>query len=187
MPELRREVRFDAGTAAAMSDILTVVLPLWRRVRGRRHVVGSTRVSSMDAPRFSSERWFLNSNGYVSRPAPRGKHHIYLHREVMNLSRGNALQVDHFNRDRLDNRRHNLRTVTRAQNLQNTSSSRRGSSRFRGVHWDRRAARWRAEVKVDGRAYRIGSFTSERAAADAARAFRRQHLPYSMEEARNGA
>src|SRR5688572_18483872 len=59
--------------------------------------------------------------GYVRRNtmgANRCQQSHYLHREIMGAPDG--AQVDHKNRNPLDNRRSNLRLVDRSQNQQNT-------------------------------------------------------------------
>lgn len=56
---------------------------------------------------------------------------VHMHRLVFGVGMGGP-HIDHINRDRLDNRRANLRIVTRAQQSQNLSP-RQGTSRFRGV------------------------------------------------------
>jgi len=58
-------------------------------------------------------------NGYAARRTHSKS--IYMHRELMVCP--DELQVDHINRDRLDNRRDNLRTVTAVENCANRSTS----------------------------------------------------------------
>lgn len=77
-------------------------------------------------------------------------------------------EIDHINRDGLDNRRSNLRFVTRGQNLCNRRPNMNGSSRFKGVHWESDRSRWIATVTVNGRRRKIGRFTDEIEAAHAA-------------------
>jgi AP2 domain-containing protein len=56
-----------------------------------------------------------------------------------------------------------------------------GTSEYRGVHWDKRIQRWRAAVKINGRRIRIGRFTCEEDAAEAARAARLRLMPYAVD------
>ena len=81
-----------------------------------------------------------------------------------------GLEIDHENRNKLDNRRHNLRFLTHAANCRNVPSQ-GGSSQYRGVVWDKERSRWRAQVKFDGRTRVLGRFHDEQAAAAAVVAF----------------
>ena len=90
---------------------------------------------------------------------------VRLHRLI--LDPPDDLHVDHINRDGLDNRRINLRTCTRSQNQAN-SPSRIGSSRFKGVYWDKVNAKWRAQgCDGTGINLRLGRFANEYEAARA--------------------
>ncbi len=71
---------------------------------------------------------------------------------------------DHKNRNRLDNRRQNLRPCTNAQNTQNRSKF-RGTSQFKGVTFDRSRNRWRAQISASGQTVYIGKFKEELPAA----------------------
>lgn len=106
-----------------------------------------------------------------------------LHREILGLSYGDGKEADHRNRCRWDNRRSNLRIVSRAQNAQNLPSVAGATSHHRGVSWVAREQRWRAHVQHEGRFHSLGYFTDEDEAAEAARAWRREHMPYAEETA----
>jgi hypothetical protein len=133
--------------------------------------------------------WYVDSYGYVARSGPRvnGRQaKVYLAREVLGLVSGDGTEADHINRDRLDNRRENLRVVTQGQNKQNRGAQRTycgepPTSAHRGVTWDARRGRWRAKVNVEGKTHHVGYFTDEGEAAAAASAFRRDRMPFSTE------
>lgn len=78
--------------------------------------------------------------------------------------------VDHVDRDKLNNRRSNLRAATRQQNGANRSKSAGCSSQYKGVSLNSRRDRWNAEIRVNGIARRLGSFPLDRE-QDAARAY----------------
>lgn len=153
-------------------------IPLRRR---SDDVIGYALCDPEDFAHLNQWSWrFTRTSGYVVRG---GRDHqtILMHRYVMGLGpRGTAVsyEVDHINGDRLDNRKANLRIVTRAQNAQNVSG-RGGTSRFRGVSFDRGAGRWRAEATLFYKKHYIGLFDSEQEAADAAAAFRAEHMPFA--------
>jgi hypothetical protein len=125
--------------------------------------------------KFGDITWSLSANGYVQNRS----RNVRLHRLVMGLLNGEPDQVDHRNGDRLDNRRVNLRIVTREAQSQNRPSNAGSNSRYRGV--TPRDGRFLARVKSNGRAYNLGTFDTELEAAAAASAGRRLLLPYSQE------
>lgn len=86
---------------------------------------------------------------------------ILMHRYLMGEPSGD---VDHRNRDSLDNRRENLRLATVSQNIAN-GLSRGGSSKFKGVSLTR--GRWRASLRKNYKTIFLGSFTIEEEAARA--------------------
>jgi len=77
------------------------------------------------------------------------------------------MEVDHINGDRLDNRRANLRIVTKQQNRQNIGkqSHREMTSRYKGVVQHPKTLRWRAIVKTGGKQRHLGYFATEHEAA----------------------
>lgn len=141
-------------------------------------IVGYALVDDCDAY-LAERRWRTNARGYAIRRE--GSSSQFMHRVIMGLERGNPLTVDHINRDKLDNRRANLRIVTLAQNQQNVASQRGSMSRYRGVSWDSERQRWIAAVWVDGHCHRLGRFADEDEAGAVAAAFRAEHMPFSSE------
>jgi hypothetical protein len=57
------------------------------------------------------------------------------------------LQIDHIDRDKLNNRISNLRTVTHRENHQNRAI---GASGIRGVTYNKRTHRWIAQITMPG-------------------------------------
>jgi hypothetical protein len=66
------------------------------------------------------------------------------------------LQVDHINRDPLDNRLCNLRLCTQSQNNAN-QTFRKNKTGFLGVYCNR-GGRYRVGVKCDGKYLHLGTF-----------------------------
>lgn len=89
---------------------------------------------------------------------------IRMHRIITNAPHG--AMVDHINGDSLDNRRCNLRLCTNAQNQQNTEG-RGGTSRHKGVSFNKKSGKWLAAFLFEGRRYYCGLWDDE---DDAARA-----------------
>lgn len=148
-------------------------IPLWDR-RGR--CVGYATVDSADFDRLNAYRWHRDSRGYARAAVAPGRP-LFMHREVLGLRRGDGLEVDHINRDPLDNRRANLRIPTRRLQAANRGSHRGSSSRYRAVYWARDKRKWCARVRVDGRSTSLGYYDSEEAAGRAAAEWRAEHMP----------
>ncbi len=72
-----------------------------------------------------------------------------LHGLILGKKRG--YEIDHINRNPLDNRRSNLRFVTHRENMRNNNAL--GVSRI--------GARWRAYFVRDGKQYHVGCFDSK--------------------------
>lgn len=95
---------------------------------------------------------------------------IYLHRELLGLSRHDRTLVDHEDGDGLNNRRSNVRTCSSLQNNRNKQPRRHSSSRFYGVSWNSAQRQWVARVRwTDAGGHRrstsIGVFRGEAEAA----------------------
>lgn len=140
------------------------------RIPLRNHsgeIIAWAVISEFDLEMVSRHRWCLHGRGYAITQIDGRK--VLLHRFLLGLQHGDQRQGDHINGDRLDNRRENLRIVTRGQNSQNVR--RGGSSRYRGVHWSTRDGGWVAQAKrSNGSSEFLGRFSSEeeagRVAAD---------------------
>ena len=62
-------------------------------------------------------------------------------------------ELDHINRDKLDNRIDNLRDVSKSQNMENVGISSRNKSGVVGVHFYEQTKRWRATYKTEHLGY----------------------------------
>jgi hypothetical protein len=151
-----------------------MMIPLIDR-HGR--TVAHALVDDVDA-RLAECTWRLHMGRYARRAD--GPRRMFMHREVLGLSYGDAREVDHINHNGLDNRRSNLRLVSHSENGQNRRA--RGASRYRGVSLDRRYGVWTAKVAPGGRTINLGLFDSEFDAACAAARWRVEHWTHSVED-----
>lgn len=72
--------------------------------------------------------------------------------------------IDHINNNPLDNRKSNLRIVTARQNSMNCKS-RKGSSKYIGVSFDKKSKKWKAQIRPNGKQIYLGRFDDEIEAA----------------------
>jgi len=109
-------------------------------------------------------RWHVSEKGYAIRYSNRKR--IRMHRFITGVPLGE--EVDHKNRNKLDNQRHNLRPATRAQQAYNRSKHKITTSPFKGVYWDKQKNKWHARIKLNRKFIHLGFFASD---ADAAKAY----------------
>jgi hypothetical protein len=115
---------------------------------------GVTRIDEADVPLLAGYLGFRKtSHGYVSMHKSNDEL-VYLHRHIMGATKGRT--VDHINRDKLDNRRINLRFVSLAENVWNAASRRDNTSGARGV-W-RARNKWHARINIRGTQILLGNF-----------------------------
>lgn len=127
--------------------------------------------------------WYLHKDGYPVRERQvDGVRHVdFLHHLVLGTRPDRAFRVDHINRDRLDNRRSNLRIVTPSQNAQNRSAI-NSKGRPRGVSrgtYPSGTAYYLARATLNYHTYQIGRFPTEEAAVEAIAAWRAEHMSHS--------
>lgn len=96
---------------------------------------------------------------------------ILMHREIYKIKCGDIsdnIDIDHKDRNRLNNCVNNLRIATKQQNSFNRGvQSNNASSRYKGVKLNKKNGNWIARITIDGKEIRIGTFTSEIACANA--------------------
>lgn len=133
-----------------------------------------TQVDDEDYERFTERKWHVkycnkkksvmgvyrefNVNG-VRTYEP-------MHRKIMNPPPG--FQVDHIDRNPLNNQKSNLRICTDWENQLNKKKSVRGkTSRFKGVCRQKGVARWNALIGIRKKRIALGWFDTEEQAAEA--------------------
>jgi HNH endonuclease/AP2 domain len=103
-----------------------------------------------------------------------------LHRLLMDEPLG--MVIDHINGNTLDNREENLRVIKQKENLQNQKGahSNNRTSGIRGVCWNKKDQRWRAQCNVNKKGYFLGNFKTKEEAAEVVKEFRKKNMPYSI-------
>jgi hypothetical protein len=107
--------------------------------------------------------WFL-SLGYATTNI--NGRQVKMHRLIMNAKRNQL--IDHINRIPTDNRMSNLRIATDSQNGMNkVKQSGNFTSKYKGVYWRKDRQVWYARIKKDKKTIFLGSYQSEKDAANA--------------------
>lgn len=101
------------------------------------------------------------------------KMHAYLMKTPKGMVTDHILNGEEFDKQYpelkysgLLNIKSNLRVVTPQQNSMNRNTN-YGSSKYKGVRWDKGIKKWKAQIRINGKAKHLGYFTSEEEAAEA--------------------
>lgn len=95
---------------------------------------------------------------------------IYMHREVCQPRPRKDQDVDHINGNTLDNRKANLRPVSRSRNNLNRRTS-------HGVSYVTRTGKWYSYINVEGKRHHLGYFDTEEMALWARRNAEERLIP----------
>lgn len=101
--------------------------------------------------------WFENDQGYIM-TSLRGRS-MRMHRMLVNCKDGDI--IDHRNRNRVDNRRCNLRIATRQLNGMNRGANKNSRTGVKGVGFDMKSKRYIARMVVDGMSIHLGTFRTQ--------------------------
>jgi len=113
--------------------------------------------------KFSNTIGYLSCSMIVDGMSARLYQHrlvYYAHHQDWDIFDGSSNNVvDHYNRDRSDNRLENLHIVTSQQNAFNTNA--------KGYSWYKTRNKWEAYIKINGRNIKLGYFEKEEDARNA--------------------
>lgn len=102
-----------------------------------------------DVPSVEGYTWYENDQGYIMSRI--NDKLIRLHRMIMNCC--DDMEIDHINHNTYDNRKNNLREVTRSQNNMNRKS--------KGVCFDKKNGKYIAYICIDYEHKCLGYFLNE--------------------------
>lgn len=109
------------------------------------NVVAQAIIDSSDVDIVKYIKWRINCNGYVINNS---ESTMFLHRRIL----GTNNMVDHINGNKLDNRKSNLRIVTKSQNQMNVN--------YKGVY-KKDNGKWCAKIKLNQKQLNLGTFDYE--------------------------
>jgi hypothetical protein len=123
-------------------------------------------IDASDVPLVEGVNWYATiSRGtvYAVAKLPRPQRgNKRMHRAIMNTP--SKMETDHIDGDGLNNRRSNLRIATTSENQRNRGLSANNTSGFKGVTWDKSAAKWKAQIKLNYVQKSLGNFDTPEAA-----------------------
>lgn len=123
-------------------------------------------IDKEDLDKVKKHQWYIDYKGYVKRSDNLNMSNFLLNSDKL---------IDHKNGDILDNRKVNLRIVTKNQNAYNSKLNSLNTTGFKGVSKRVRKTKtnYRAYITICGHQYNIGHFDT---AEEAAEAYRKKSL-----------
>ena len=115
--------------------------------------------------------WHIKSDGYVAtnsliKNTGRKRFTILMSKLIVGLDT-NELFVDHINHNRFDNRKINLRIVTKSQNRMNHALPSNNTSGESGVSWDEKSQKWHSRIGYNNQEITLGFYNDFNEAVDA--------------------
>ena len=88
---------------------------------------------------------------------------LYAHRVIWAMINGEWPDqlIDHINGNGFDNRLHNLRHASAAENARNSRKLSKSGSGFKGIHLHRPTNKWLAQITVNRKKMHLGLYDSE--------------------------
>lgn len=128
-----------------------------------------------DWERFKGHYWYISDTGYaVCETMKTGT--VRFHKLVTGTT--SDVIIDHINRNKLDNRKCNLRIATASVNSINKGLQSNNTTGHVGVHLNKKSGTWNARVKVNGKVIWLGSYpTKEEAIAARQAGEEKYYLP----------
>lgn len=134
-------------------------------------------VDAEDYEILSQYKWWAQYDPHVKghyavtqiKRGPKDWPRVPMHRMILGLTSGDPLQVDHIDRNTLNNRKSNLRRATASQNSCNRRQARPNKHGYKGVTWDSSRSKWKAQIRVKGKLITVGRFDEITKAAEAYR------------------
>jgi hypothetical protein len=129
------------------------------------------QVDDEDFERISRYKWYASKQYecyYALRYSGdyRKRQTQSMHRDILQTEDSHII-VDHKDGNSLNNQKSNLRICSHAENIRNRNrKEKRNTSGYRGVCWHKRANKWVASIKVDGKRIHLGCFDDIKEAAE---------------------
>lgn len=109
-----------------------------------------------DACKILKHTWYIDTCGYPTTTID--NKNVRMHTFL------GLYMHDHADKNKLNNRRENLRPCTQQENIRNRPINKNNTSGFTGVTWDKALKKWDVKIWVDKKCKRLGRFTNKESA-----------------------
>lgn len=117
----------------------------------------------LDKVKSYNRYWSINSSGYAY--CCYNNQQVFLHRIILNLpiryDKNTNEIADHINKDRLDNRKTNLRILNKNKNSINCGLYQNNTSGCKGVYWVDKLHKWEAGIYFNNKNIYLGVYDNK--------------------------
>jgi len=117
----------------------------------KQKIVGKVIIDLEDVIKVKDYKWNL-SHGYAA------SYHLLMHRLIMNSKIND--ECDHRDRNKLNNRKYNLRNTNRSINAYNTVRLNKNISGCIGVRFIKTTGKWRADIRKNYKNIYLGVYNN---------------------------
>jgi len=163
--KILKRTRSDPNEIIIKGDIAEIVLYDAKHKERARAIIDSEDVDKIKKYKWCIDKWCVKT---VSKEKQLGIQHI-----IMETIPNKHKQIDHIDRDILNNCKTNLRFCTHAENNRNKPKPTTNTSGYKGVYWHKKNQTWVSQigirVKEKGKleAIWLGTFHDKKKAAKA--------------------
>lgn len=125
----------------------------------KKYVIGDIQIDEEYKYLLSKYKWYFKKEGHLKTKI-NGKF-IYLHHFILNTNK----LVDHIDRNPLNNKKSNLRLVTKSQNSMNSKLRIDNSSGIKGVSFCKIRHKFRVYITINKKRKFLGDFINIKEAA----------------------
>ncbi len=147
--KILERTKFDLNEIIIYEDRAEIVLyDIYQKEKAR------AIIDVEDVEKVKNIKWHLMKTGYVYNK----KLNIRLHHLVLGTKNIFGKIIDHANKNKLDNRKINLRLASNTENSINRTKSEQKSSEFIGVSYNKEKQKWESYIKVNKKSKKLGYF-----------------------------
>lgn len=145
--EIKKITVFDKNEYYIHDGVVYLILR-----NSKNENVAEVKLDEEDLEKVLQFKWYLDTWGYA-------ESHIkgLMQRFILNEYDSNRIP-DHINRDRLDNRKSNLRILDKSGNSVNSGLRSNNKSGVTGVSWNKSRSSWRSYINYQGKRIELGQY-----------------------------
>ena len=131
-----------------------------------------------DYPLISQYMWTNNVDGYIIayyHDEDGNKKHVLMHRLIMGVTDPDVY-IDHIHHNLADNRKSELRIVTRSENMQNRQLGKTNTTGCTGITYEKRCRKWRAFITLNRERIYLGYYPTKEEAIKARKEAERNYF-----------